>query len=65
MVSPHLRLVNARFRLDRGRPADSCPRDLGLESTFGYGARIGAARVLRLFDDYDVKANGLEGPSRR
>jgi peptidoglycan/xylan/chitin deacetylase (PgdA/CDA1 family) len=35
---------------------DSRTRDLGIESTFEYGARIGAARVLRLFDAYEVKA---------
>jgi len=35
---------------------DSRTRDLGIESTFEYGARVGAWRVLRLFDDYGVKA---------
>ena len=35
---------------------DSHTRDLGIESTFEYGARVGAWRVLRLFDDYGVKA---------
>jgi peptidoglycan/xylan/chitin deacetylase (PgdA/CDA1 family) len=35
---------------------DARTRDLGLESTFEYGARVGAWRVLRLLDDYGVKA---------
>lgn len=35
---------------------DARTRDLGLESTFEYGSRVGAWRVLRLFDDYGVKA---------
>ena len=35
---------------------DSRTRDLGIESTFEYGARVGAWRVLRIFDNYGVKA---------
>jgi peptidoglycan/xylan/chitin deacetylase (PgdA/CDA1 family) len=35
---------------------DSQTRDLGIESTFEYGARVGAWRVLDLFDAYNVKA---------
>jgi peptidoglycan/xylan/chitin deacetylase (PgdA/CDA1 family) len=35
---------------------DARTRDLGLESTFEYGARVGAWRVLRLLDDYGVTA---------
>jgi len=35
---------------------DSHTRDLGIESTFEYGARVGAWRVLRIFDNYGVKA---------
>ncbi len=31
-------------------------RDLGTESTFEYGSRVGAWRVLRLFDAYNIKA---------
>lgn len=31
-------------------------RDLGTESTFEYGSRVGAWRVLRLFDAFDIKA---------
>ncbi len=34
---------------------DARTRDLGIESTFEYGARVGAWRVLRLFDDYEIK----------
>jgi allantoinase len=35
---------------------DARTRDLGIESTFEYGARVGAWRVLRLFDDFELKA---------
>ncbi|MGE3537145.1 MAG: polysaccharide deacetylase family protein [Candidatus Tectimicrobiota bacterium] len=35
---------------------DAHTRDLGIESTFEYGARVGAWRVLDLFDAYQVKA---------
>ena len=35
---------------------DSQTRDLGIESTLEYGARVGAWRVLDLFDAYNVKA---------
>jgi peptidoglycan/xylan/chitin deacetylase (PgdA/CDA1 family) len=39
---------------------DARTRDLGLESTFEHGARVGAWRVLRLLDDY-----GSRRPSTR
>jgi peptidoglycan/xylan/chitin deacetylase (PgdA/CDA1 family) len=35
---------------------DSRTRDLGIESTFEYGARVGTWRVLELLDDFDVRA---------
>ena len=31
-------------------------RDLGIESTFEYGSRVGTWRVLDLFDEFDAKA---------
>ena len=49
-------LSTPAFAFTGARPADRRTRDLGLESPFEYGARIGAARILRLFDDYDVEA---------
>jgi peptidoglycan/xylan/chitin deacetylase (PgdA/CDA1 family) len=35
---------------------DSRTRDLGIESIFEYGARVGTWRVLELLDDFDVRA---------
>ena len=35
---------------------DSKTRDLGIESTFEYGSRVGTWRVLDLFDEFDVKS---------
>jgi allantoinase len=35
---------------------DSHTRDLGIESTFEYGARVGTWRILDLLDEFDVKA---------
>ena len=35
---------------------DSKTRDLGIESTFEYGSRVGTWRVLDLFDEFDAKA---------
>jgi allantoinase len=49
-------LSTPAFALTGARPAAGRTRDLGLESPFEFGARIGAARVLRRFDDYDAKA---------
>jgi len=35
---------------------DSKTRDLGIESVFEFGARVGTWRVLRLFDEFGVKS---------
>jgi len=35
---------------------DAQTRDLGIESTFEYGSRVGTWRVLDLFDEFGVKA---------
>lgn len=35
---------------------DSKTRDLGIESTFEYGSRVGTWRVLDLFDEFGVKS---------
>lgn len=35
---------------------DAQTRDLGIESTFEYGSRVGTWRVLDLFDEFDAKA---------
>src|SRR5664279_5006204 len=35
---------------------DSKTRDLGIESTFEYGSRVGTWRVLDLLDEFDAKA---------
>src|SRR5258708_12842689 len=35
---------------------DSKTRDLGIESTFEYGSRVGTWRVLDLFDEFEAKA---------
>jgi peptidoglycan/xylan/chitin deacetylase (PgdA/CDA1 family) len=37
-------------------PMDPRYRDLGVESSYEYGSRAGIWRLLRLFDEYDVKA---------
>jgi peptidoglycan/xylan/chitin deacetylase (PgdA/CDA1 family) len=36
-------------------PVDIPVRDLGLESVFEYGSRVGVWRMLDLFDKYDIK----------